>query len=696
MSEISKSPFLKSYRNQAKRCLKQMHPDWDDDFLKKEIDKIIMRDLMNPPAKLQNNYTHEERDTHLVSVFDWSIKTNPIIAANGTFFKQHKDAINPNALMVDEFLTQRAKIKKEMFAIEDESSREYKMKDLSQGNEKKLANSYYGGSGMAASAFYNIYTAPSTTLSAQSVISTAETTFEAFLVSNFTFVDINECYFWINTVLDEGIKLEDWVVRKGVEDTFERLSCRVIGATDEDKLSLHEYLESLSNDDVTRLYWKNNLIEFTDNHPNVKKLWDDVFSHVNNYEYMTSDDDFSPVPDKYLDRVKNAKKPMKEWNSIVDVEYFYNPNKVPDSIKEYTEQLKDIYMRYVYVKFLFTDRIYKLKNFPRWVVTVIDTDSNILSLDTFMNYCLTNLKIGEYGRDPWNNVFIAINTITYVITAVIRSALLYYGEMSNVEEKIRPRYEMKNEFFFSNLVLAKVKKRYLSKVLLREGNRLKKPKYDIKGFDFKKSSTSEDASNFFMHIVKDLILEPDVLDIKKIMVELQTFRSEIRKSLERGESKYLTIGSAKELDAYADPEKMQAIRAALAWNILYPDKAVDLPTKLSILKTNIYSLDMINDLQKTDPDLYQRIREGIFNDQTGLFIKHNKKNGKTTVEGLSVLGIPRGQSIPEWIRPYIDYTTVINSVLAPFKSVTETFNMPSIEEGRTGKKTTGFSNIIKI
>ena len=695
MSEISKSPFLKSYRNQARKCLKQMHPDWDDDVLKKEIDEIILREIKDPPAKLQNNYTHEERDTHLVSVFDWAMNTKPIIAANGTFFKQHKDAINPNALMVDEFLTQRAKIKKEMFAIEDESSRAYKMKDLSQGNEKKLANSYYGGSGMPASAFYNIYTAPSTTLSAQSVISTAETTFEAFLVSNFTFVDINECYFWINTVLDEGIKLEDWVVRKGVEDTFERLSCRIIGATDEDKLSLHEYLETLSNDDVTRLYWKNNLVEFTDNHPNIKKLWDEVFSHVNNYEYMTSDDDFSPVPDKYLDRVNNAKKPMKEWNSIVDIEYFYNPNKVPDSIKEYADQLKDIYLRYVYVKFLFTDRIYKLKNFPRWVVTVIDTDSNILSLDTFMEYCLNNLKIGEYGRDPWNNVFIAINTITYVITAVITSALLYYGEMSNVEEKIRPRYEMKNEFFFSNLVLAKVKKRYLSKVLLREGNRLKKPKYDIKGFDFKKSSTSEDASNFFMHIVKDLILEPDIVDIKKIMVELQSFRSEIRKSLEKGDSKYLTIGSAKELNAYADPEKMQGIRGALAWNILYPDKAVDLPTKLSILKTNIYSLDMIKDLEKTDPELYQRIKEGIFQDQTGMFIKHNK-NGKTTVEGLSVLGIPRGQEIPEWIRPYIDYTTVINSVLAPFKSVTETFNMPSIEEGRTGKKTTGFSNIIKI
>lgn len=695
-SPISKSPFLKSYRNQVKDALLIMHPDWDADEVKKNIDEIIIRDLKNPPAKLQNNYTHEERDTHLVSVFDWAIEEKPIIAANGTFFKQHKDAINPNALMVDEFLTQRAKIKKEMFAIEDESSRAYKMKDLSQGNEKKLANSYYGGSGMAASAFYNIYTAPSTTKSAQSVISTAETTFEAFLVSNFTFVDINECFFWMKTVIEENHKLDDWVVRKGVEDTYSRLAPRVIGATDDDKICLRNYLESLSNEDVTRLYWKNNLIEFTDAHENVKDLWDDVFSHVNNYEYMESDDDFSPVPKKYLDRVKNAKKPMKEWASIVDIEYFYNPNKLPDSIKKYADQLKDIYMKYVYVQFMYTDRIYKLKNFPRWVVTVIDTDSNILSLDTFMDYWLTHLKHGEYGRDPWNNIFIAINTITYVITAVITSALLFYGEKSNVEEKIRPRYEMKNEFFFSNLVLAKVKKRYLSKVLLREGNRLKKPKYDIKGFDFKKSSTSEDASEFFMHIVKDLILEPDKLDIKKIMVELQRFRGEIRQSLERGESKYLTIGSAKELNAYADPEKLQGIRGALAWNILYPDKAVDLPTKLSILKTNIYSLEMIRSLEKEDPELFNRIKEGIFEDQTGMFVKHNKKTGKTTIEGLSVLGIPRGQMIPDWIKPYIDYTTVINSVLAPFKSVTETFNMPSIEEGRTGKKTTGFSNIIKI
>lgn len=138
---VSKSPFLKKYRNDAMKVIMNIHPDWDKEKVKPIIDDIILRELRNPPAKLQNSYTHEESDTHLVSVFDWAMNTEPIIAANGTFFKQHKDAINPNAQMVDEFLNIRSRIKAEMFAVEDESSREYKMKDLGQVNEKKLANS---------------------------------------------------------------------------------------------------------------------------------------------------------------------------------------------------------------------------------------------------------------------------------------------------------------------------------------------------------------------------------------------------------------------------------------------------------------------------------------------------------------------------------------------------------------------------
>lgn len=697
--KVSDSIFLKTYRNQVTNIILKKHPNLSKDELKREVDLILLRDVKNPPALLENSYTHEERESTLLGVIDWAMDTKPIIAANGTFFKQHKDGINPNALMLKKFLTTRKSVKKEMFSLEDETLRLYKMLDLGQGNWKVLANSYYGGSGMKASAFYNKMTAPATTLTAQSVISTCMTTFEAFLVSNFSFVDINECYYWISVVLKEDEKVDKWVVRKSLEEVYERIVPHVIGISEDDKKGLYDYLSTLSEDELTRLYWKNNMVEFTDAHPYVKDLHDSIFACIRDFDEMTNENDFSVVPEEFLSTVKEARKPLKTWNQIVSYEKFYDPNKPPKTVLPFLETLKSVYMKYVYVQYMYTDRIYKLKNFKRSVVTVIDTDSNILSVDPWMEYCLSTLKRSDYGRSRWDNIFIGINTLAYIITAAITDNLLFYGLCSNVAEEHRGQYSMKNEFFFSNLILAKVKKRYLSKVLLREGTKLSKPKFNVTGYDFKKASTSESASNFFMYLVKDKILNPENVNIKEVMMELQRFRKEIKKSLERGERTYLPMGSAKELEAYDSPESEQGVRGAIAWNLLYPDSQIEFPSKVSILKTTITSMEKITKLEKTHPEIYNSISENIFGDRTGFFVKKSilpsgKEKYKT--DGLSVLAIPIHARIPEWVIPYIDYSTVTNSVLAPFKSITETFGLPSIEEGPTGKKTTGFTNIVRI
>jgi hypothetical protein len=42
------------------------------------------------------------------------------------------------------------------------------------------------------------------------------------------------------------------------------------------------------------------------------------------------------------------------------------------------------------------------------------------------------------------------------------------------------------------------------------------------------------------------------------------------------------------------------------------------------------------------------------------------------------------------------YGHELNRHSAPFKSVTEIFNLPGIEEGETGRKTTSISNIIRL
>ena len=56
------------------------------------------------------------------------------------------------------------------------------------------------------------------------------------------------------------------------------------------------------------------------------------------------------------------------------------------SIEAPLNALTDLLVKYIYSGYMFTDRMYKLKNFRRNVVTVIDTDSNILSLDPWIEY----------------------------------------------------------------------------------------------------------------------------------------------------------------------------------------------------------------------------------------------------------------------------------------------------------------------
>jgi hypothetical protein len=184
---------------------------------------------------------------------------------------------------------------------------------------------------------------------------------------------------------------------------------------------------------------------------------------------------------------------------------------------------------------------------------------------------------------------------------------------------------------------------------------------------------------------------------------------------------------------------------------------IELPAKICLLKLNIFDPDDIEDLKNTHPDFYNKIMDKVFNDTTGMFIKTKqevnvpkilnpsvvkreknwtklipkkyrtkfKKLGveawnefaqalldeeiydpdeeyvtESDVKGMQVIAIPKTEKIPQWLDPYIDYNTLINTILAPFNPVMEIFNVPLIEEGKTRKgvnrKTTTISNIIKF
>jgi len=123
------------------KIMNRINPKWDKDVVEPVLDKMIDKNVRDPEVTLHNNYTNEMKQTKLLSVFDWALERKPIIAGNGTFYKNQHEAINPIARMLEGFLNKRKKIKKEMFAIEDESSYAYKNKDRNQGIQKRNANS---------------------------------------------------------------------------------------------------------------------------------------------------------------------------------------------------------------------------------------------------------------------------------------------------------------------------------------------------------------------------------------------------------------------------------------------------------------------------------------------------------------------------------------------------------------------------
>lgn len=680
--DYKESVFINKWKKDMINTMKKVNPDWDENDIDIELNKMIEENIQNPEVLLDNNYTHEQRESSLISVFDWVEKRepNPIIAGNGTFYKTQHEIESPDAQMLDNILITRKRIKKDMFKL-PENSEEYADMDRGQMNEKINVNSYYGGSGTPVSAFYSKWSGPATTLTAQSVISTTETTFEAFLSDNFQFIDIDECFHWMNIIINEKYELDNFINIVDVDTVFKRIKSMFFDYKDSYDTIIYKYLKNLSPDDLTRIYYKNQLEVFTEDHPEIKKIYRNIFKNIENIDLIN---DINEIPKDMINEYPSVKK----YNGYLCERKFMNPNVIPKCIKEELNLLSEYYMKYVYVPYIQFDKIYRLKNFKRKAVVIVDTDSNILNCEPWVNYCQNSIMKSDYGRSNMDNVFIAVNSITYILTKVVENILQLYGECANIPKDYRGRFNMKNEFFFTKLIISRKKKRYLSLIKLREGNLYTPERLDIKGFDFMKSETAEETSELYNDIVKNRLLYSDTVNVKGTLNDLKKFEKTIQESIYNGDKTYLPIMSAKDIKAYVNPYSEQSVRAVYAWNLLYPDNMIEVPAKINILKLNIFRQDDIKELKTTYPDIYDKIINGIF----------KSTNKAISSKGMQVIAIPSNSRIPEWTKKYIDYTTITNNILGSFSSVTELIDIMNISVGKTvngfNKKSNKFTNII--
>lgn len=689
---VSNSKFLKKWRKQMITPLKRMHPEWDENEMNDILNEMIKEKIQIPRVTLDNNYTGESKESNVLNVMDWCLKRKPIIAGNATFYRNQDEALNPIRVMLLDFMKQRKNIKKEMFAIEDSESRRYKDLDRGQKNKKTNTNAYYGASAMPSSALFSKWSGPATTGTGQSVIGNCETLFEAFLVYNYKFIDINEVFVYMESLLKEDYELDDFIVRVSKEELLESLRFMYFDKDNYKDLydrMINEYLDKLTTEQITKIYYKYNFIEFTKRHDKIINLHRKILKKVNNYKYAEKLSDIPVELIKYT-RGRDEKNIVKSYNQFVNKEYFINPNEPPESIQKELQKLNHYYMKYTYARFPYMERIHRLKHFKRRTVCLVDSDSTQLTVDEWVNFFTDMILDGDYGRDYENNKFIMVNILSYILASVAADSLEAYGACSNIPKEYRKYLNIKNEFYMEKFLIGRAKKRYLSAIRLREGNLMSPYKPDVKGFDFSKSGTSDEAETRFNYIVKKYILDPPVPDIASILGELRKFENDIKNSLLRGELTFLPIVNCKEIEAYKNPYSQQSVRGSIAWNTLYPDNPIRIPTKVSVLKLNIFDLSDITKLSLTHHDIYESLKKGIF----------YSPNKNISSKGVQVICIPKSEVIPEWCMPYIDYTTVINNILAPFKGVLAMFGVVCPEVGKSiksvNRKTSKFTNIVNF
>ena len=265
--------------------------------------------------------------------------------------------------------------------------------------------------GNASSVLYNLYVSASITAQGRAVISTATMFFESFLANNVKFGSLEEVLHFIYNVINErprrrykDYQILDYNVT--VDLVFSKIMMtigdwrkgKIKWVPDyEDAKIIYYVINSLDQEDLNRLFYKNNIYTFMEN-------------------------------TRVMNLIKTILRKLK-------VPYL-SPNKVPEEIKVELDALQDLFREYVYYSHMYIDRIDRCNNMIKDVCVISDTDSTIVSFDAFYHFVLDKmigetLAISELEVD-WNS-----DEVRRVPAKEIRYDF-YRDEVIEMESLIKP------------------------------------------------------------------------------------------------------------------------------------------------------------------------------------------------------------------------------------------------------------------
>lgn len=638
---MSKEPNLvRQWKRHTMKVVRERFGDQvSEEKVEKYLDKCI-KDLRNPTVYAVNNYRRRVAVSDLLSITESIEDNNFLIGGASVLFAQHDQMPNP---IRDFILLQRNKRKSEKKKRDSFNRGEdgWARWDIKQLNTKILQNSLYGVLGYFKFILHNIYLAESITRMGRMIIATAACGFENFLADNIHFTTSSELFEYITVINDEYEELYKGKMDFGVlnvkmdpQKVVDRLAHKCAF-----QLSGNAYRHLISivnrmNDDMRiLLYYKNNFLEFN--------------------------------------RIPCIKEKIMFFMSRIDELKLPSLDKIEDeAARSEVEDLWHFYDVFVFSNHPIYDAIRKMAYGTREAVLYIDTDSNFIALNRWVEQVRHEFFEDQYRQDPKEMIFICANIITIFLTIVVDRNLKMFARNCNVSEKWAQYLSMKNEFFFWRILFGDVKKRYIDLQMIQEGKLLKDGHGipEIKGYDLQKSTTKENVKDFYTALCMEQILSPEKIDLKGIMLSIDAFKKEIKRSMEAGESLYFRQANVNPPEHYAMPLRISGIKAVMLWNALCPEYAIELPSDVDIVPIRNLNTEKGREWLRTRyPEIYERFEREII---------HNRNPQIAGME-CNVIAKPKNANVPmpEWLKDAMDTAKVINSTIKLIAPIMESLGL---------------------
>lgn len=677
----AESVFESQWKDEMRERIKLRFPN--EKLSKKKIDayldKKFHKYIVNPKVRIVNNYRNKETTTDLLSLIDTIEENKLIIGGGGVLYVQH-DTPGRENYMYNYIVTKqglRSEYKAKRKTSGEKGSPEWVYYDNLQLATKIIINGLYGCHGYDGFILFNKFLAESITNIGRQIICTAVMTFENFLSGSIQYNTEEEIYQFITNICGEYNKKMDYSVFHvdDIENKIYEKIIKICAFTPSSAFLKHIkiMISGLEYGQKVLLYYKNNLYEFS----RVPFIYEKLRYIVENIDEL--------------------KKP--------EIEDIKDPNAV-----EIIKEIWEFYEAFVLYDYPIYDRVRKAMFTDRKNVLYVDTDSNFLGLNEWVNFVKDDIL--KNSKRAWDGEveFIAVNVAAIFLAEVIDRGLHTLCKHMNTTKKHADRLKMKNEFYNSRMLFAPgAKKRYIYISILQEGQYLNNGKgfIDIKGFDFKKSVTKEYIRNIYTDICENDILRAEHIDVEKIYLRILELKTQIEESLMKGESQFFKQANVNILEHYKTPYSEQGIKGVTLWNILCPDYAMELPTDCDIVPikeissknigTTYNSMDprTVDSYKKHDrymiefrekfPDVYDRIYYGIF--ENPLEEIRNMK--------LTCIAKPKNPEIPipEWFNFILDKDKV---VLDDINLISPILNSLGLNMLKTNAKDSYVTDIIDL